>query len=276
MNSETRKRTVFYISDRTGITAETLGQSLMTQFDIDFEQVTLPFVDSVERAEKVVEQINRLAVSGAPRPIVFSTVVQDDVREYLRKSSAAFFDFFDAFIAPLESELAVKSSHAIGQAHGVGNRQNYDVRIDAINYALSHDDGATTRHYDRADIIIIGVSRTGKTPVSLYLALQYGIFAANYPLTEDDIMESGLPRLLQPFRQKLYGLSIAADRLRAIRNERRPNSRYASIQQCQLEVLRAEGLFGQNKIPFLNSTSKSIEEIASTIIHAFGLRRRVH
>ena len=270
------RRTVFFISDRTGITAETLGHSLMTQFDLEFEQVTLPFVDSVERARKVVEQINRLTVSGAPRPIVFSTVVQDEVRAQLRDSSAAFFDFFDAFISPLENELRVKSSHAIGQAHGLGNRQQYDVRIDAINFALSHDDGATTRNYDKADIIIIGVSRTGKTPVSLYLALQYGIFAANYPLTEEDIMETGLPRVLHPFRSKLYGLSIAPERLHTIRNERRPNSRYASIQQCQIEVMRAEGLFRKNRIPFLNSTTVSIEEIATTIIHQFGLKRRVH
>ncbi len=276
MNEERLKRTVFFVSDRTGITAETLGHSLMTQFDIDFEQVTLPFVDSIERARKVVEQINRIAVSGAPRPIVFSTVVQDEVREHLRGSSAAFFDFFDAFISPLERELAVKSSHAIGQAHGLGDRQKYDVRIEAINFALNHDDGATTRQYGKADIIIVGVSRTGKTPVSLYLALQYGIFAANYPLTEDDILETGLPKVLHPYRGKLYGLSIAPERLQSIRQERRPNSRYASIQQCQLEVMRGEGLFRQNRIPYLNSTTVSIEEIATTIIHESGLKRRVH
>ncbi|MCC5811048.1 MAG: kinase/pyrophosphorylase [Ectothiorhodospiraceae bacterium] len=271
-----QKRTVFFVSDRTGITAETLGHSLLTQFDLDFEQVTLPFVDNVERARKVVEQVNRISGNGAPKPIVFSTVVQDDVRLLLKESNSAFFDFFDAFISPLEQELAMSSSHAVGQAHGQGNTQQYSDRIDAMNFALNHDDGVTTRQYDKAEIIIVGVSRTGKTPASIYLALQYGIYAANYPLTEDDLVEGRLPRILQPYRGKLFGLTIKPDRLQSIRSERRPNSRYASLQQCQMEVMRAEALFRREKIPFVNSTNVSIEEIATTMLHQSGLKRRVY
>ncbi|MCC5857614.1 MAG: kinase/pyrophosphorylase [Ectothiorhodospiraceae bacterium] len=270
------KRTVFFVSDRTGITAETLGHSLLTQFDVDFEQVTLPFVDNQDRARKVVEQVNRLSTVGEQRPVVFSTVVQDDVRELLRTANAAFFDFFDAFISPLEQELGVRSSHTVGQAHGVGDTKEYSARIDAMNFALNHDDGVTTRQYDKADVVIVGVSRTGKTPVSVYLAMQSGIYAANYPLTEDDLINGGVPRILKPYRAKLFGLTIRPERLQSIRAERRPNSRYASLQQCQMEVLRAEAMFAREKIRFVDSTNVSIEEIATTIVHQCGLKRRVY
>ncbi len=269
-------RTVFFVSDRTGITAETLGHSLLTQFDVDFEQVTLPFVDNLDRARKVVEQVNRLSTLGEQRPVVFSTVVQDDVRELLRTANAAFFDFFDAFISPLEQELGVRSSHAVGQAHGVGDSKEYSDRIDAMNFALNHDDGVTTRQYDKADVVIVGVSRTGKTPVCVYLAMQYGIYAANYPLTEDDLINGGVPGILKPYRAKLFGLTIRPERLQSIRAERRPNSRYASLQQCQMEVLRAEAMFAREKIRFVDSTTVSIEEIATTIVHQCGLKRRVY
>lgn len=268
-------RTVLFISDGTGITAETLGHSLLTQFDAEFREITLPYVDSIEAARRVVEKVAALIGAGHPRPIIFSSVVRDDVRAALATSDATFFDVFDAFIGPLEQELQMPASHAIGQAHGLRNPKVYDVRIDAINFTLQHDDGASFSHYSRADVIIIGVSRTAKTPVSLYLAMQYGIFAANYPLTEDDIMEKGLPRALRGYKDKLYGLSIAPERLHTIRQERRPNSRYASMRQCQLELMRAEALFRSNRIPWLNSTTVSIEEIATTIMHERSLRRRV-
>ena len=270
------KRTVFFVSDRTGITAETLGHSLLTQFDVAFEQVTLPFVDNPSRARKVVEQVNRLTTHGQDRPIIFSTVVQDDVRELLRDANAAFFDFFDAFISPLEQELGMRSSHTVGQAHGQGDTKDYSARIDAMNFALNHDDGITTRQYSKADVIIVGVSRTGKTPVSIYLAMQYGIFAANYPLTEEDLLKGGVPDILKPYRSKLFGLTIRPERLQSIRGERRPNSRYASLQQCQMEVMRAEAMFNREKIGFVNSTNVSIEEIATTIVHQCGLKRRIY
>lgn len=269
------KRTIFFVSDRTGITAETLGDSLLTQFALDYEPVTLPFVDNLDQARNAIKLIDQVMQRGGPRPIIFSTVVHDEVRELLKSANGAFFDFFDTFISPLETELGMKSLHAIGLSHGVGNRQRYDVRIDAMNYALNHDDGQTVRQYEQADIIIIGVSRTGKTPVSIYLALQYGIYAANYPLTEDDLMESRLPKVLAPYRGKLFGLSIQAERLQSIRQERRANSRYASLAQCQMEVIRAEALFRRERIPSVNSTTVSIEEIATTILHGTNLKRRI-
>jgi regulator of PEP synthase PpsR (kinase-PPPase family) len=272
----TQKRTVFFISDRTGITAETLGHSLLTQFPVVFEQVTLPFVDSPERARLALRQIEEANHANGERSIVFSTVIDDEVRGILRSAKAVLFDFFETFIAPLEQELKVPSSHMVGRSHGLVDNTMYDVRIDAMNYALNHDDGITTHHYSQADVILVGVSRTGKTPACIYLALQYGVYAANYPLTEEDLEAGGLPKVLEPYRSKLYGLTIRPERLEKIRNERRPNSRYASLRQCQYEVARAETMFARERIPFINTTTMSIEEISTTILHERKLKRRLH
>jgi len=271
-----KKRTVFFVSDRTGITAETLGHSLLTQFDVALEQVTLPFVDSPERAQLALRQIEEANQASGERSIVFSTVIDNEVRGILRSANAVMFDFFETFIAPLEQELKVPSSHMVGRSHGLLDNTTYDIRIDAMNYALNHDDGVTTHHYSQADVILVGVSRSGKTPTCIYMALQYGVYAANYPLTEEDLEDGGLPKILEPYRAKLYGLTIRPDRLEHIRTERRPNSRYASPQQCQYEVARAEAIFRRENIPFINTTTMSIEEIATTILHERKLKRRLY
>ncbi|WP_018716989.1 posphoenolpyruvate synthetase regulatory kinase/phosphorylase PpsR [Arhodomonas aquaeolei] len=270
------KRAVFFISDRTGITAETLGHSLLTQFNDEFDHITLPFTDSPERADQAVRRVEEANRVNGLRSIVFSTVIAPEIREHLQHVDALVFDFFDTFIAPMEQELGERSSHTIGRSHGMIDNQRYDVRIDAMNYALSHDDGAVVRHYDQADVILVGVSRSGKTPTCIYLALQYGIYAANYPLTEEDLLGGRLPSIIRPHRRKLYALTIRPDRLSRIRSERRPDSRYASLRQCQYEVARAEGLFEREKLPMADTTAMSIEEIATTIIHNRQLRRRLY
>jgi len=269
-------RTVFFVSDQTGITAETLGHSLMTQFDgLKFRSVTVPFIDSVDKAEEVVNRINLTGEIEGLRPIVFATFVQDEFSRILATSDGLFLELFDAFIGPLERELEIRSSHTVGRAHGVSNVNAYERRIDAMNFALENDDGATVRNYDTAELILVGVSRSGKTPTCLYLALHYGIFSANYPLADEDFERSRLPRVLEEHRGKLYGLTISPDRLRQVRNERRPDSRYASAKQVNYEVRSAEGLLKKHGVPFLNTTECSIEEIASTIVHGLGLRHRV-
>lgn len=269
------QRTVFFISDRTGITAETLGHSLLTQFEgIRFRQETLPFVGSVDKARKAAARIEQAAREDGMRPLVFSTLVGDEVREIVMAADCLFLDFFDAFIGPLERELNLKSSHTAGKAHGMADYAQYTQRIDAMNFALANDDGVTTRHYDKADVILVGVSRSGKTPTCLYLALHYGVYAANYPLIQEDLESGRLPGALAAYKRKLYGLTIDPERLSQIRNERRPDSRYASAQQVRFEVNTAETLFQRNGIPFLNTTNASIEEIATTIIHEAGLKRR--
>jgi hypothetical protein len=270
------RRTVFFVSDQTGVTAETMGHSLLTQFDGQaFRQVTLPFISTVDKAEEAVRRINATGEAEGVRPVVFSTLLQEDLREIIKRANGLFLDFFDAFLGPLELELKAKSSRAQGKAHGMADIGAYTLRINATNFALANDDGAITRDYDRSDVILVGVSRSGKTPTCLYMALQYGIFAANYPFSEEELEAGRLPNSLVPHKRKLYGLTIAPERLQQIRNERRPNSRYASPAQCEFEVRNAEAIFTRYDIPYINTTECSIEEIASRMIDKTGLERRL-
>ncbi|HEY9100724.1 posphoenolpyruvate synthetase regulatory kinase/phosphorylase PpsR [Chitinimonas sp.] len=270
-------RTVFFISDRTGITAEMLGHSLITQFEgIEFKRITLPFIDSQEKAQLVAERIRQTGEVDGARPLVFATFVKDEIREVLRIPEAHMVEFFETFIAPLEAELGKESSHTVGKSHSIENFHEYNARIEAVNYALAHDDGIKPADLDTADIVLVGVSRSGKTPTCLYLALQYGIKAANYPLTPDDFGQPGLPKPLQAFKHKLFGLTIVPERLSQIRSERKPDSRYASLDNCRFEVAEAEAIYRNAGIPHLNTTSKSIEELASTILHKASLARRIY
>jgi regulator of PEP synthase PpsR (kinase-PPPase family) len=269
------RRTVFFVSDQTGVTAETLGHSLMTQFEgLEFRPVTLPFVSSLDKAQEAVRRINRAGAEEGLRPIVFSTLVQDDLREVVVTANALFLDLFSTFVGPLERELDTRSTHRAGRAHGMSDLAAYTTRINATNFALANDDGSGG-DYALADVVLVGVSRVGKTPTCLYLALQYGVFAANYPLTEDDLEVARLPARLEPFRAKLYALTIKPERLQQIRSERRPQSRYASQQQVQYELRTAEGLFARYALPWLDTTECSIEEIASRILNTSGIERRL-
>ena len=270
-------RTIFIVSDGTGITAEMLGHSLLTQFEgIEFTQVTLPFIDTLEKVDSCVARINEEARSGNGRPVVFTTLVNTEIREAIRRSQALVLDFFEMFLDPLEAELGVKSTHTIGRSHSAKDQKEYSNRIEAINFALAHDDGMPTREMDKADVILVGVSRSGKTPTCLYMALQFGIKAANVPLTPDDFDRGILPAPLEPWIGKLYGLTIAPDRLAEIRNERRPDSRYANHENCRYEVEQAERLMRKYGIPWLSSTTRSIEEIATKILQDVKLERRVY
>jgi regulator of PEP synthase PpsR (kinase-PPPase family) len=270
------RRTVFFVSDQTGVTAETMGHSLLTQFDGHaFRQVTLPFISTVDKAEEAVRRIDATAAAEGLRPVIFSTLVQEDMREIIKRANGLFLDFFDAFLGPLEVELKVKSSRAQGRAHGMLDIGAYTLRINATNFALANDDGAITRDYDRADLILVGVSRSGKTPTCLYMALQYGIFAANFPFADEEFESGRLPNSLAKYPRKLYGLTIAPERLQQIRNERRPNSKYSSSSQVEYEVRAAEAIFRRYDIPCINTTECSIEEIASRILDKTGLERRL-
>ena len=269
-------RTVFFVSDQTGVTAETMGHSLLTQFGgLAFRQVTLPFISTIDKAEEAVRRINATAVAEGIRPVVFSTLVQESLRAVVKRADALFLDFFDAFLAPLEAELQVSSSRTEGKAHGMADIGAYMLRINATNFAMANDDGGVSQDYEHADVILVGVSRSGKTPTCLYMALQYGIFAANYPLTDDDFEQRRLPSKLVNYRSKLFGLTIRPERLQQIRQERKPDSRYASPAQVSYELRAAEALFAQFSIPFIDTTETSIEEIASRIIERIQLERRL-
>lgn len=271
--SKKASRPVFFVSDRTGITAESLGHALLTQFkSIDFEHHSLPFIDSEVKVKQAVAIINQVAKSSQ-QPLVFSTLVDTDYRKIIADTNAYVIDFFDAFIKPLEAELCTSSSHAEGLSHGISNEVVYMSRMDAINFSLNNDDGVSTKEYKDADVILIGVSRSGKTPTCLYLAMQFGLRAANYPLTESDLDSGTLPEILQPYRNKLFGLVINAERLHLIREIRRQNSEYASMAQCQKETRMINLLFDQEKTPHIDSSYISVEEIATSIIQLMEINR---
>jgi hypothetical protein len=273
----TQKRTVFFLSDGTGITAQMLGHSLLTQFEgLDFNQVTLSFVDSADKAEECRARIQAEADSGNAQPVVFSTLVNQELRTVVRRANALFLDFFETFIDPLEAGLGAKSSHTIGRSHSTMDKKEYQQRMEAINFTMAHDDGASHRELSHADVILIGVSRSGKTPTSLYLAMQFGVKAANYPLIPEDFDRNKLPEALRGSKARLYGLTIAPERLHEIRRERRPDSRYAELENCQFETAAAEALMRREGIRCINSTSKSIEEIATTILRELRIQRQVY
>ncbi len=270
------ERIVYFLSDQTGVTAETLGHSLLTQFNNqNFRQVTLPFIDTRDKAREAVARINDSTSSDSLRPIVFSTLVQDDFRAIVREANGLHLDIFDVFLEPLAEELQEEPTHEPGRAHGMSDIDAYMKRIEATNFALANDDGGVSRNYDMADVILVGVSRSGKTPTCLYLALQYGVYAANYPLTDEEFESGKLPDVLVGQKEKLFGLSIAPERLQQIRKERRPVGRYSSAQQVRFELRETEKLFRRYGIPNVDTTKFSIEEIASRILDSTGVERRV-
>ena len=277
MSTASIRRHVFFVSDSTGITVETLGNALLSQFDhLEFVPTTIPFVADTAQAADVVARIDAAGRESTERPIVFSTLADSALREILARADALVLDMFQAFIGTLEQELHVGSSHALGRFHAVTDKASYADRIGAVEFALGHDDGAGTRSYDDAEVILIGVSRSGKTPTCVYLAMQFGIRTANYPLTDEVLSRTALPPQLLDHRARLFGLTIDPERLRRIRSERRPGTAYSSPSRCRTEVREAEALFTRHGIPCLDTSAASVEEIASRVLLRTGLRRHAY
>ena len=267
------KRTVFFVSDGTGLTVEALGHSLMTQFEeIEFKQIRIPFLKTIEMAQEAVARINAQGESDGMRPIVFTTLINPELASLVHQSDAFCLSYFDSFLAPLEAELGRKSNHTVGRSHGSAESSEYKHRIEAINYTLAHDDGITDRDLAEADVILVAVSRCGKTPTSLYLAMQFGLKAANFPLIPEDFDRGHLPSTLEKHRPKLFGLTIQPERLTQIREERRAGSKYASLANCRYEIAEAEKMMRREGIRWLDSSTKSIEEISTTILQELKLR----
>jgi regulator of PEP synthase PpsR (kinase-PPPase family) len=270
------RRTIFYVSDGTGITAETIGHSVLTQFDmVSFDTFRLPFVDAEDKAQAAATRIKTVYAQSGARPIVVNTIMDKRLSDIVAESGALMLDVFAPFIGPLEAELGAQRAQRVGKAHGLNDFTEYEARINATNYALTHDDGVDVNYSD-ADVILVGVSRVGKTPTCLYMALHYGVKAANYPLTEEDLERLELPRRLAPYRPRLYGLSIEPRRLAEVREARRPGSRYAELKQCQWELAQADKLFRRENIAVQNTTCTSIEEIASKILSELGIERQLY
>ena len=267
------KRTILYVSDGTGITAETLGRGLLSQFEgIGFRQERFPFVDDAIKVAACQSRIREVREQDGVRPIVVMTMINTELGMLLCEEEALYLDLFGVFIAPLEKELGVHSAHTVGRTHGHRGTE-YTDRIAAMNFAIAHDDGVTDAGFSEAEAILIGVSRCGKTPTSMYLAIQFGLRAANYPLIPEDFERGGLPERLKPFRDKLFGLSISPEQLHRIRQERRPNSRYAALDNCRMEVAAAENMMQHEGIEYFDMTARSIEEVAVQIIQANNKRK---
>ena len=271
--------TVFFVSDGTGITAETFGNAILAQFEVKFRHIRIPFVDTVDKAHQAVRQILHTGEIEGRRPIVFTTLVNMEVLNVILEGcqdKTMLMDMFSIFVNPLEKELGIKSNHRVGRFSDASKSQEYRDRIEAINFSLAHDDGQLNRDLESSDVILVGVSRSGKTPTSLYLAMQHGLKASNYPLIPEDFERRQLPPALVPHKKKIFGLTIQPERLSEIRNERRPDSKYASLANCRHEVAEAEAMMRRAGIRWLSTTHKSIEEIATTILQEISPERLIY
>jgi regulator of PEP synthase PpsR (kinase-PPPase family) len=270
---------VFFVSDGTGITAETFGNAILAQFEVKFRHIRIPFVDSVDKAHQAVRQILHTGEVEGRKPIVFTTLVNMEVLSVILegcKDKTMLMDMFSIFVNPLEKELGIKSNHRVGRFSDASKSQEYRERIEAINFSLAHDDGQLNRDLELSDVILVGVSRSGKTPTSLYLAMQHGLKASNYPLIPEDFERRQLPPALMPHKKKIFGLTIQPERLSEIRNERRPDSKYASLANCRHEVAEAEAMMRRAGIRWLSTAHKSIEEIATTILQEINPERLIY
>ena len=257
---------VFFLSDSTGISAETMGNALLIQFpDLRFERRVIPFISTVEEARRVVAVLDE-AMNGPVTPLAFSTTAVTEIRDELHRTTCPLIDFFDLHMSRVESILGTQGLRVAARLHGVGDTKRYNARMAAVEYAIEHDDGQSLRALDKADVILVAPSRCGKTPTTMYLALQHGVFVANYPLVEEDFDDQDLPRPIRGLRERCFGITTNPARLSQVRQERRPNSRYASLEQCAYELRHAEALFRSHRIPMINSATKSVEEMSTVIL----------
>jgi hypothetical protein len=249
-----------------------MGNALLIQFpDLRFERRLLPFITSVEEARRVVAILDT-ATARPVTPLAFSTIAVEEVRQELLRTKCPLVDFFGMHMESVESILGAKGIRVAARLHGMGDVKRYNARMAAVEYAIEHDDGQSMRALDKADVILVAPSRCGKTPTTMYLALQHGIFVANYPLVDEDFASAELPRPVQALRERCFGLTTTPARLSQVRHERRPNSRYASLEQCSYELRQAEAMYRNHRLPVINSSTKSVEEMSTVILQTLNQR----
>lgn len=266
LDNNAAQRTVFLVSDSTGITIEGMARALLSQFPVHFQQIVRRYIDSIQKADEIIAEINNTPCGNGDEPLVLTTIVNHDIRQHLNNVNGVVIDLMSPFLPMLEDVLGIKAEQVAGHSHSLHHARNYVERIDAVHFSMDHDDGQGQRHYEHADVILVGLSRCGKTPTCLYLAMHYGLFAANYPLVETDLQGADMPVSLQHCRDKLFALTISAQRLYQIRQQRMPNTRYASRAQCEQEVRQVEALYQQWQLPSLDVTERSVEEIATAVL----------
>ena len=263
------KRTAFFVSESTGITAETLGHSLLSQFDtVDFEQIYMPYINTILRAKALTVRMQEAADRDGDRPLVFGTMLNTEIRDVIKSGNCFYIELFEGFVEPLSEELGIAPSRQSGRSHAITKPSYYTKRIEAINFAMNNDDGVRPDNFPQSDVVITGVSRSGKTPTCLYLAMHYGLRSANYPITEEDFEVGDLPKEVWAVKDKLFALTIDPQRLQMIREERLAGSEYASLKRCQADIRQAQGMFKRLGVPVMNTTNQSIEEISTRILRA--------
>lgn len=276
MQINNQSRDVFYVSDGTAITCETLGHVVLGQFPFIPNEKTFPFVESQDKVADVVKEIETSYQRNGVKPLVFFSIVVPDVREMLLEAPAYSYDVLESIVQKVQDDIQMAPKPKLQRSRSVGkDSDTYFDRIAAIEYTLAHDDGITLKGLEQADIILLGVSRSGKTPTSLYMAMQFGLRVVNYPFIAEDVK---MMRLLPDFeihRHKLFGLTIDPERLTEIRENRLSGSDYASTEQCKLELDTVEALFRREAIPYINTSSLSVEEITTRILEKAGMKRRL-
>jgi len=276
MHTESQSRDVFYVSDGTAITCETVGHVVLGQFPFPANEKTFPFIESSDKLSELIRQIELSYSRNGVRPLVFFSMVVPELRERLLNAPAYCYDVLDSIVQRVKDDIQMEPVPQLQRSRSVGKDTNtYFDRIAAIEYTLAHDDGVSLKGLEQADIILLGVSRSGKTPTSLYMAMQFGLRVVNYPFIADDIRALRLLPEFEMHRHKLFGLTIDAERLTEIRENRLAGSNYASTQQCQTELATVEGLFRREAIPYINTSSLSVEEISTRILEKSGLKRRL-
>ncbi|EPQ8525271.1 posphoenolpyruvate synthetase regulatory kinase/phosphorylase PpsR [Vibrio vulnificus] len=276
MQTEKQSRDVFYVSDGTAITCETLGHVVLGQFPFVANEKTFPFVESEEKLTELIKHIEISFQTNGIKPLVFFSLVLPDLKARLMESPAYCYDVLESIVQRVKDDIQMEPTPKLQRSRSVGkDTDTYFDRIAAIEYTLAHDDGISLKGFELADIILLGVSRSGKTPTSLYMAMQFGLRVVNYPYIDDDIKGLKLLPEFEIHRHKLFGLTIDPKRLTEIRENRLAGSDYASTEQCQHELANVEALFRREAIPYINTTSLSVEEISTRVLEKTGLKRRL-
>ena len=268
----TTTKDVYYVSGSTAILAEDMGKALLAQFHgIRFREEKIPFIHTPDDAKKALAHI--LRQSDGTQPLLFCTIMDQATRDVFNCPQVQFFDIFLNTLEALEKALESKALREPGYSRHF-TISKMDKRVDAIHFSLEHDDGTRTAEYDEAEIILIGVSRSGKTPVSIYLATHMELKAANFPLTSDHLEHYELPKDIVRNRKRVVGLTSSPQYLHNIREKRYAGSSYASLANCTRELQQAKQLFMRHNIKILNVEGRSIEEIAVQAIQAIGLAKK--
>ncbi|WP_172562643.1 posphoenolpyruvate synthetase regulatory kinase/phosphorylase PpsR [Vibrio furnissii] len=276
MEIDCQSRDVFYVSDGTAITCETLGHVVLGQFSFVPNEKTFPFVETDDKLSDLIKQIEHSFQRSGVRPLVFFSIVIPEFRTRLLNAPAHCYDVLESIVQRVKDDIQMEPTPKLQRSRSVGKDSNtYFDRIAAIEYTLAHDDGISTKGLDQADVVLLGVSRSGKTPTSLYMAMQFGLRVVNYPFIADDIRALKLLPEFEIHRHKLFGLTIDPERLTEIRENRLSGSDYASTEQCQTELATVEALFRREAIPYINTSSLSVEEISTRILEKAGLKRRL-